>query len=445
MADLNQTILFKLLGDSKSLQSATKQGQKGLGGLANAAKKVAGAAAVAFGGQQLLNWAGDAIQLASAAAEVDSKFDSVFGTAEDLTAALEAWGDMAGVTTTEAKSMAATFGNLAQAQGLSDEATEDLVMKVATLAGDMASFNDADPAQVFKDLNAAVLTTEREGMKKYGIALTETEIKQEALRIATAEGRSEFTKADKALASYNLAVKQAGKATGDLEKTQDSAANRNRQLQASMRELQEEIGRELLPVWEDLLEVAVDLLPLLKGVAAGTGNAVAPVRDLSKAVASATDEGSSWIDKLGAAKDAALALIDPVSSTVDSFFGVGEAAEDAAGKFKDFGSADRYIEDAILAAQTLEREAGEAMQQTAAQTEDAYRRVNTAVDKWVGVLGNLQRAYDETKRKADALAFLSPGGGDDRGQDPFAPGGEFGGIDFGDARTSFTRRNGPVG
>jgi len=240
---------------------------RALGGV----KAAALAAGATFGAMELARWAGDAIQLAVAAEEVDSKFEAVFGSSQEFTEALSEWADMAGITDTASRDLAATFGNLAMAQGISGEDTQALTLLVAELAGDMASFNDADPEQVFEDLNKALLTTEREGMKKYGIALTQAEIDQGALEIATKDGRKEVTKADKALAAYELTVKQAGKAVGDLERTQDSAANQQRQLKAALSEMQETIGRELLPVYQELLQLTVSLTPLLKNVAGAAG------------------------------------------------------------------------------------------------------------------------------------------------------------------------------
>ena len=281
MADSVNKILWKFFGDTKNLdksmkrtRSGFKDTQKAGGRLSGAFNSIKGAAVglgAALGAREIIGFANDAVQMAIAAEEVDSKFQAVYGTAEELTGALSAWADMAGITDTAARDMAGTFGNLAMAQGVSADDTEALVLQVATLAGDMASFNDSDPEQVFEDLNKALLTTEREGMKKYGIAISEAEVKTRALRIATADGRDEVTQADRAMASYEIAVSQAGKAVGDLERTQDSSANRQRRLSASWKEFQEQIGKELLPAFEDLLELAEDLTPALVAMADAAG------------------------------------------------------------------------------------------------------------------------------------------------------------------------------
>jgi len=316
-------VLWDFFANTKPLEKGLKQVQGGFRKTETASDKFKGALkglAVLFGAREMVQYAGDAIKLAAAADEVDSKFDAVFGTSTKMNQALIDWGDIAGVTEADAKNLAATFGNLAQAQGISATDTQELTLLVADLAGDMASFNDSDPAQVFNDLNKALLTTEREGMKKYGIALTETEIKQEALRIAADDGRDSFTKADKALASYNLTVKQAGKAIGDLERTQDSAANQQRQLTAELEDMKTEIGRQLMPVYRDFLKVSKDVVPVLGSVVGEVGSlidAYEGLRDILKIVSGNSDAGTGGFAESAANVADKLMTLNPLIATTN--------------------------------------------------------------------------------------------------------------------------------
>ncbi len=320
MANPVNDIRWRFLGDTKSLDAANKRASKGFKdankqtglfskGLSSL-KAVAGAVGVAFGTMQMVRWAGDAIQLAIAADEIDSKFKAVFGTTKEFTQALSAWGDVAGVTDADAKNLAATFGNLAMAQGISIDETKALTLDVATLAGDLASFNDSDPETVFFDLNKALLTTEREGMKKYGIAITEAEVKTRAAAIAAADGRSEVTKADRAYASYAIAVEQAGKANGDLERTSDSLANQQRQLKATVEELQTEIGHELVPAYRDLLGVVSDLTPVIGESTSALGTFISESTAFTSGLAQATDSTNSFGDRVKGATSSIWDIVD---------------------------------------------------------------------------------------------------------------------------------------
>jgi len=306
VAKSRNDILFRFLGDTKSLDKASNKAKGGFKGAQKSAgmfsgaiggiTKAAGAVGLALGGMEVVNWAKDAVQMAVAADEVDSKFQAVFGSAHNFTEALSAWADMAGVTDTASRDLAATFGNLAQSVGITADDTEALTLDVATLAGDMASFNDADPAAVFNTLNTAILTAERDGLKKFGISVSQAEVEMKALEKATAEGRSEVTKADQAWASYALIAERAGKANGDLERTQDSLANQQRQMSATIKEFQEEIGRELLPVYKDFLQTSVKMLPALKLVTKGVSETLGPLSMMGELVAAASNPMSALGD-----------------------------------------------------------------------------------------------------------------------------------------------------
>lgn len=450
MANPVQDILWRFIGDPKDLLSANRKVRTDLGQTDKAASKSATAwsglrktltsVGVAFGAFQAARWAQDAVQMAVAAEEVDSKFEAVYGSAENLNESLEQWGNMAGVTTTQAKNLAATFGNLAMAQGISADATEALAMDVATLAGDMASFNDEDPSVVFNDLNKALLTTEREGMKKYGIAINEAEVKTRAAAIAAEDGRDEITKADRAYASYAIAVQQAGRAVGDLERTSDSAANKQRQMKASVAELQEEIGRELLPAMEDLLEVAVELAPAMQGVATAVGYIVNPTDKAAEAAVRLREEqkkanqqgqwwregllklqemfataGPMYSDTADAISEIERAQIEAAQSTVhwaDQLPRATAAAQDNEREVRTLGS--RYLEFAV--------EAREAVEEAASAMEAAESRVAAAAGRWVGILDDIAGAYERTAKKAAAMDFLARGEQFEGAGNPYANG-----------------------
>ena len=329
----------------------------------------------------------------------------MYGSNEQLIESLEEWGDLAGVTTTDAMGLAATFGNLAQAQGISQQASSDLALEVADLAGDMASFNDADPSKVFQDLNKALLTTEREGMKSYGIAISEAEVKTRAAAIAAADGRDEVTKADRAYASYAIAVEQAGQAVGDLERTSDSAANRQRQLQASLKEMQEEIGRELLPVFHDLLEVAHEMTPAFKGAARSIGYLVQPLRDVMRA-AEDLDTVPGRVESAWSVAGEALETI--FGGIPLQLYRIVRSSEDAETAFKEFADTSRIIEDAVAAQRSLALEAAEATRELT-EAQNDYRAAVEASYKPT-------KDYDAQLRliisKYRIMKGLQPGWGD---------------------------------
>jgi len=347
-------VLWDFFANTKNLDKGLKNVQGGFKkttGATDILKKGIGAVGLALGGREIAQWAGDAIQLAVAAEEVDSKFQAVFGSARNFTTSMSEWADMAGVTDTKARDLAATFGNLAMSQGISKQATMDLTEDVATLAGDMASFNDADPAAVFDTLTTAINTAERDGLKKFGIAVSQAEVEQRALTIAIAAGRDEITQADKSLAAYQLIAKKAGKANGDLERTQDSLANQQRQTTASFAEFQEEIGKELLPAYQDLMTATVKLLPELKLVVKGVSATIGPINMLADAVEALSDpvqgakdgfkitgkEMKKWADTVMlVVNPAAWAMGRAADKVSEAVYGTGDALVDSALEMEEY-------------------------------------------------------------------------------------------------------------
>ncbi len=332
--------LKNVQGGFKDTERQSSKMQTAFGGITRAA----GAVGLALGGRELLTWAGDALQMGIAAEEVESKFQAVFGSADDLRSELTSLGDMAGITETDMNDLAATFGNLAQSVGLPDEEVETLTVDIATLAADMASFNDSDPAEVFRTLNTAVLTAERDGLKKYGISVSENEVKTRALEIAVKAGRTEFDKADKALASYQLIAERAGKANGDLERTQDSLANKQRQLTASVEEMKEAFGKELVKVLATTAEgidTQTDSLKTL-GTVLGTGvrKWLEPYAEAVVKTGTALDTSKSAADRFGAAIGAVdayiRASIPPIQWLADGIDQSGRNARDAALEMEEY-------------------------------------------------------------------------------------------------------------
>jgi len=104
------------------------------------------------------------------------------------------------------------------------------------------------------------LLGERESLKTYGIAIMEADVQQQAFIMTGKTNAKELTKQEKALATYELLLQKTKVQQGDLNRTQESFANKSRAAQAKLKDLKVTMGAELLPVVEELLPVIVDLV-----------------------------------------------------------------------------------------------------------------------------------------------------------------------------------------
>jgi len=411
--------LKNVQGGFQRTQKASSKMQTAFGGIT----KVVGALGIAMGGRELLQWAGDATQMAIAASEIDSRFNAVFGSATKFRDELEEWGNMAGVTKTAAEDLASSFGNLAQTQGITGKASSDFALDVAVLAGDIASFQDLDPERVFTALNKGLLTTEKEGLKAFDLAISAAEVDQRALTIAVADGRTEITKADKAYASFEIASEQAGKANGDLEKTQDSLANQQRQVTASVKEMQEAFGKELLKPIEQFSE-AIDtqsssLEELGKVMGTVVRKGIEPVAEAMSDANRAMDEAEPPTTRWAAALNVANQVVSQFSPALRilniAIDAGGKASRDAALEMDEFKkgieATDQAIKDSLPISEdyiAFAKQIRDAQADVTEQTDFAKDAVLRLTAAEIEAAGGLQGVANDIGAAAAAMAKALP-------------------------------------
>lgn len=247
---------------------------------------------------------GAVLKLAIDAGEAGAAFDTTFGPAVGrMNEFVDEFANKAGFATGELEQMLAVTGNVVQGIGATEEQSAALSEQMAILAGDVASFSNAQggAAMVLAALQSAI-NGEREALKSYGLAISEVEVQERALQMTQKERASDLTRLEKAEATVAVAYDKAGKAIGDLDRTQDSAANTLRRLQAELKEAGTAAGEELLPHIERLLPLLEDLIPV------------------------AGDAGGALVDAFGSA---APAIAHALSGIDELIFGIETAANSA--------------------------------------------------------------------------------------------------------------------
>lgn len=227
----------------------------------------AGITAAAIGAARALSgYFSAAIDEASNFDEALSKNAAVFG--DEAVPALEEWAAGAaeafGQSETQALSAAGTFGNLLTAFGLNAGEAQTMSTNITELASDLASFNDTPVDEALLALRSG-LSGETEPLKRFGIALTDARLKEEALRMGLIENtKGTLPIAIKSQAAYNLILKDSANAQGDYQRTSDGLANTQKGLEAQLANLRKEVGTELLPIQLELTQAFMDALPTIK-------------------------------------------------------------------------------------------------------------------------------------------------------------------------------------
>jgi hypothetical protein len=158
----------------------------------------------------------------------------------------------AGVSKTAALDAAAGFGALGKQAGLTGEPLAKFSTDLVQLAGDLASFNNTTVDESLQALKSG-LQGETEPLKRYNIFLNDAALKQEFFALTGENVTGVLTQQQKVVAANSLIFKQASDATGDFERTSDSLANRQRELQADFENLKTELGEGLVPVFETVI------------------------------------------------------------------------------------------------------------------------------------------------------------------------------------------------
>lgn len=180
-----------------------------------------------------------------------------------------------GLFTNDTKKSLGTFQLMLTSMGLTEKQAFKMSKQLTTLANDIASFRNQRPADIFLKLQAGI-TGESEPLKRLGILVNETVIKNLALedstikaRIATkdvttamshqVDGAIRMTTAvrsqglvltdvEKIMLRYKAIVKATEKDQGDMKRTLDDTANVFRVIWSQIKVTANTIGTALLPV-----------------------------------------------------------------------------------------------------------------------------------------------------------------------------------------------------
>jgi hypothetical protein len=187
--------------------------------------------------------------------EAQSKVTAVFGTQAQQ---IFKWGQTTstalGVSSRAALEAAGTYGNLFQAFGIGRTESAKMSMKLVELAADMASFNNVPIEDALTALRSG-LSGETEPLKRFGVALNDVRLRQEALNLGIYNGEGVLTVAQKSQAAYALILRDTALQQGDVARTAGGLANQKKFLAAQVEDLSGTFGAVLMPVMINVVGV----------------------------------------------------------------------------------------------------------------------------------------------------------------------------------------------
>lgn len=254
MADTRKLTL-KIVGDAKSALGALGQmgdASDSFGSKLKGLGKKSGVAFLAIGtGAAVL--AKSFVNAASNMEESLAKVNVVFGdNASEVIKFSKTAATAMGLSSQQALEAAGTYGNLFQAFGLSRDAATGMSTNLVQLASDLASFNNVPIDDALLALRSG-LSGETEPLKKFGVALNDARLKEQAMSMGIYKGTGTLDAGQKAQAAYALILKDTSLAQGDYARTADGVANRQRTIAAQFTDIKTGIGTALLPAFGAIL------------------------------------------------------------------------------------------------------------------------------------------------------------------------------------------------
>ena len=199
---------------------------------------------------QVARFGSSMVQMASHVEEMRAKSSVVFGEfATTIRKNLEEFGNEVGRSTFALEEMASsvqdTFVPLGFARGEAAQLSEQLTK----LAVDVASFNNAQDVPTMRAFQSA-LVGNHEAVRRFGIVITEAELKAELQRMGIEKNINLVTAQEKVQARLNLIIAGTTDAQGDAARTSDSFANSMKALSA---EFSEFMAEAITPMLADMV------------------------------------------------------------------------------------------------------------------------------------------------------------------------------------------------
>jgi len=279
----------------RALGSLTKASAGALGELGAGFNRIGGQAAFLLGASASAGGAAMAVGLYKAAgaasdlSETMNKADVVFGPAsESVKAQAQEMADAFGYPKKTFIDAAASLGLIGKAAGQTQTQAAAMGADFSKLAADVSSFYNVPLDEALQAIRSG-LVGESEPLRRYGVLLSEAAVQSEAARMGIAQVGDELSEAQKVQARASLITKGLGDAQGDLARTADGAANKQREAWGRVENAAADLGATVLPVFTQLLS----------GVAEAVGGIDEWINENQATLTSWGEVAGDWLGTVG--------------------------------------------------------------------------------------------------------------------------------------------------
>jgi hypothetical protein len=246
-------------------------GAKAIGGAFLTIGKMAAVAGAAVGGVAVV-MGNKAANSASDLAEAQNAVNVVFKDSANILLDFAKTADKTTGLSQKAFLGAATpIGAALQNVGLNSKQAAGEAVNLTKRAADLASIFNTDLNSALTAIQAG-LRGEADPLERFGVGLSDANIKTYALKTGIASAGKEMTDQQKVTARLGLFFEQTNKIQGDFVNTSDQLANKQRINAARFENLQATIGEKLLPTKLKLADALGKVLDWMDQNSEGIGN-----------------------------------------------------------------------------------------------------------------------------------------------------------------------------
>lgn len=232
----------------KEQDEFNREVNEGTSAVTKLGSKIAAIAGAYLGFQVVKDTAMQAIEYSSDLAEVQNVVDVSFGmSAQTVNEWSKTTLDAFGLNELAAKRYAGTMGAMLKSSGLTGNAVTKMSMKIAELAGDMASFYNLQTDEAFQKIRSGI-SGETEPLKQLGINMSVANLEAFALSQGIKTAYNEMSQAEQVMLRYNYLLQATADAQGDFARTSESFANQQKLLAENWKAFTGELASGVLPV-----------------------------------------------------------------------------------------------------------------------------------------------------------------------------------------------------
>lgn len=279
LASINIRFSADLKGFSSEMQSALRQIDK-----AGQKFQAIGQQLSTFVTLPILAAGGAAVKFASDYEESLNKVNVAFGGSADEVkkfsqTSLESFGIAAGT----ALDMASTFGDMGTSLGLTRGEAAKMSTSLVGLAGDLSSFKNIS-IDIANTALSGIFTGETESLKRLGIVMTEANLQAYAYSQGINTKVSAMDQASKVQLRYNYIMSVTKNSQGDFAKTSGGAANQMRIFSESLKQLAQQFGAIILPVFTKIVSSLNGLVSWFGKLSEGTKTTIVVFLGIAAAI-----------------------------------------------------------------------------------------------------------------------------------------------------------------